>query len=304
MKAIVLIISILLLVSCSPENLWQKTGIVSPEPISIQSKTGSPDSSDENKVDVVRSFVGNRDSSISFSIDKPEDFTGSILYPQSKAEAEAMAQMLNAKCFGKDKIREFLASKIEDESLVAAMKNTVTLLEKGKRSLINVIVNFLPEFPVEEDTDETIKEIIETYNSIKDGINNSCTEFIKKMFDPLFDILSSSEDPTWGEYVKCQLMVNLLSGVLEGMENTVNGVMNVLSSEEMGEVLYNLGNEDDNNELNEKLYEVGVSALLEIASGVVSSVLSPIAIYNSVSYNYGKDIGLMSISDIFDLIEV
>ena len=35
---------------------------------------------------------------------------------------------------------------------------------------------------------------------------------------------------------------------------------------------------------------------MNIVDGVVSSVLSPIAVYNSISYSYGKDIGLMSFS--------
>ena len=54
----------------------------------------------------------------------------------------------------------------------------------------------------------------------------------------------------------------------------------------------------DKKELEENLEKVGVVALLNIVDGVVSSVLSPIAVYNSISYSYGKDIGLMSVSDI------
>ena len=169
---------IILSVSCSPENFWQKAGLAEPEPISISSKTGKADiSEDENKVDVVKSFVGDRDSAIAFSIDKPSDFNGSILYPQSKKEAESMVQMLNAKCFGKEKVIEYLSSEIDDQDLVGAMKNTVFLLNKGKTKIIDFIVGFLPEFD-EESADEDTKEIIKYYNSLRDSISKCCDDFI------------------------------------------------------------------------------------------------------------------------------
>ena len=301
MKAfIVTILSVLLLVSCSPVNLWQKAGLASPEPITIKGKTGSAGLTDEEKVDVVRSFVGDRDSYITFSIDKPSSFTGSVLYPQRKEEAEAMAQMLNAKCYDKDSVKKFLASEIENEELVAAMKNTVSLLQEGKATIINGIVGFLPDFPITEDTDETIKPIIEYYDSIKKNISDYCDDMVSALFDPLTDLLSSSDTPTWGEYVKCQLMINVFSGVLGSMDAIVDGVMNTLTSEEFTDAVFDLSKEEAQENLSSKLMKVGVSALLDIANGVVSSVISPLAVYNSISYSYGEDIGLMPITDIIN----
>lgn len=298
MKALFFILIIILSVSCSPENIWQKAGLAEPEPISISSKTGDADiSEDDNKVDVVKSFVGDRDSAIAFSIDKPEDFNGSILYPQSKKEAESMAQVLNAKCFGKEKVIEYLSSEIDDRDLVGAMKNTVFLLNQGRTTIIDFIVGFLPEFDAES-ADEDTKEIIKYYNSLRDSISKYCDDFISGLFDPLLSILSTSSNPTWGEYIKCQLMINLLSGVLEGMEKTVSEAVSLLSSEELNDYVFNLDETADKKELEENLEKVGVVALLNIVDGVVSSVLSPIAVYNSISYSYGKDIGLMSVSDI------
>lgn len=301
MKAfIVTILSVLLLVSCSPVNLWQKAGLASPEPITIKGKTGSAGLTDEEKVDVVRSFVGDRDSYITFSIDKPSSFTGSVLYPQRKEEAEAMAQMLNAKCYDKDSVKKFLASEIENEELVAAMKNTVSLLQEGKATIINGIVGFLPDFSITEDTDETIKPIIEYYDSIKKNISDYCKYMVSAMFDPLTDLLASSDAPTWGEYVKCQLMINVFSGVLGSMDAIVDGVMNTLTSEEFTDAVFDLSEKEAQENLSSKLMKVGVSALLDIANGVVSSVISPLAVYNSISYSYGEDIGLMPITDIIN----
>ena len=298
MKALFFILIIILSVSCSPENFWQKAGLAEPEPISISSKTGKADiSEDENKVDVVKSFVGDRDSAIAFSIDKPSDFNGCILYPQSKNEAESMAQVLNAKCFGKEKVIEYLSSEIDDQDLVGAMKNTVFLLNKGKTTIIDCIVGFLPVFDVDS-ADEKTEEIIKYYNSLRESISRYCDDFISGLFDPLLSILSTSSTPTWGEYIKCQLMINLFSGVLEGMEKTVSEAVSLLSSEELNDYVFNLDETADKKELEENLEKVGVVALLNIVDGVVSSVLSPIAVYNSISYSYGKDIGLMSVSDI------
>lgn len=41
-----------------------------------------------------------------------------------------------------------------------------------------------------------------------------------------------------------------------------------------------------------------ITDLMNIADGVVSSILSPIAVYNSISYSYGEEIGLMTVADI------
>ena len=298
MKALFFILIIILSVSCSPENFWQKAGLAEPEPISISSKTGKADiSEDDNKVDVVKSFVGDRDSAIAFSIDKPSDFNGCILYPQSKNEAESMAQVLNAKCFGKEKVIEYLSSEIDDRDLVGAMKNTVFLLNKGKTKIIDCIKDFLPEFD-EESADEETKEIIKYYNSLRDSISKYCDDFISGLFDPLLSILSTSSNPTWGEYIKCQLMINLLSGVLEGMEKIVSEALSLLSSEELKDDVFNLDETEDSEALKDNLMNVGVSSLMNIADGVVSSILSPIAVYNSISYSYGEEIGLMTVADI------
>lgn len=303
MKKLAFVLCLLLLVSCSPENLWQKAGVAKPEPISISGIIGNAAVSEDKKVDVFGSFTTYRDSSIiSFSIDTPSGFDGKILCPQSKEEAEKMAQMLNAKCFDKDKIKKYLSSEIQDEDLVKAMKNTVSLLDGGKESLKNMVVDFFPVFTIDEDTDDVTKEIIEAYNSLKYSVKDYSDKFIEEIFKPLVSILSSSQNPTWGEYVRCQLMVNLLSGVLESMESTVDGVMAVLFSNEMKEFVYNLGSEEEKEELLNNLQEVGVSALLEIANSVVSAVLSPLAIYNSISYSYGEDIGLMPVTEILNKI--
>ena len=260
--------------------------------MTISPKTGGAEEK-EGKVDVVKSFVGDRDSSIAFSIDKPDTFIGSILYPQTKEEAEAMAQTLNAKCFSQEKIKEFLSTSIEDEELVKAMKNTVFLLDSGRTTIIDGIVGFLPEFDADS-VDEKTKEIINYYNSLRKSISRYCDDFISGLFDPLLSILSTSSTPTWGEYIKCQLMINLFSGVLEGMEKIVSEAVSLLSSEELKDYVFDL----DSEALEENLKKVGVASLMNIVDGVVSSVLSPIAVYNSISYSYGKDIGLMSVSDI------
>ncbi|MGN1177683.1 MAG: hypothetical protein ACI4SI_01430, partial [Candidatus Ornithospirochaeta sp.] len=162
----------------------------------------------------------------------------------------------------------------------------------------------LPEFPpATEESSKEYKEILEYYNSFKGDVSSYCEKVIRGLFDPLFKLLSSSETPTWGEYIKCQLMINLLSGVLEGMERTVEEVFEVLSSEEMMDVVFNLGNKEEIEELQNKLMEVGIDSLLDAVNSLVSSVLPPLAVYNSISYKYGNDIDLMSLSQLLEKLE-
>ena len=215
-----------------------------------------------------------------------------------------MAEMLNAKCFSQHQIKAFLSSEIEDKDLVFAMKNTVFLLNSCRATLIEGIVGFLPEFPpATEESSKEYKEILEYYNSFKGDVSLYCDKVISGLFDPLLNLLSSSETPTWGEYIKCQLMINLLSGVLEGMERTVEEVFEVLSSEEMMDVVFNLENEEEIEELQNKLMEVGIDSLLDAVNSLVSSVLPPLAVYNSISYKYGNDINLMSLSQLLEKLE-
>ena len=301
MKLIVVLLSLLTLVSCQEANLWQSIGWAEPEPITLETKTGSAESS-EDKVDVVKSFTGDRGSMISFSIAKPDSFKGSILYAQSRVEAEAMAEMLNAKCYSKEKIEDYLRSPIDDPDLVEAMKNTVYLLDEGKNSIVDFIIGFLPTFEKTEDTSEFIASLIDYYDSVKDSIRKGTQSLLDDVFQPLLSLLSTSETPTWGEYVKCQLSINLIGGVFEGMDRTVEGVARILTEANLEEKIFNLETEEDSEELMNALYGVGIEALLEVSSGVISSVLSPVAVYNSISHNYGEVINMKSITDLFSTV--
>ena len=51
MKVIVFILSLFLLVSCSPENLWQKAGVVAPKPMTISPKTGGAEEKEGKKIE-------------------------------------------------------------------------------------------------------------------------------------------------------------------------------------------------------------------------------------------------------------
>ena len=87
------------------------------------------------------------------------------------------------------------------------------------------------------------------------------------------------------------------------MERTVEEVVEGLSSEEMRDGVFNLGNEEKIEELQGKLKEVGIHSLLDAVNSLVSSVLPPLAVYNSISYKYGNDINLMSLSQLLEKLE-
>ena len=69
------------------------------------------------------------------------------------------------------------------------------------------------------------------------------------------------------------------------------------------DVVFNLENEEEIEELQGKLMEVGIQSLLDAVNSLVSSVLPPLAVYNSISYKYGNDIDLMSLSQLLEKLE-
>ena len=68
-------------------------------------------------------------------------------------------------------------------------------------------------------------------------------------------------------------------------------------------IRFNLENEEEIEELQNKLMEVGIDSLLDAVNSLVSSVLPPLAVYNSISYKYGNDIDLMSLSQLLEKLE-
>lgn len=293
MRLIVILLSTLLLFSCEPANFWQKTEIAKKEPLRLEPSLLEVEEK-EGKVDVMSTFKAGDSSRIEFLIKKPEGLENMILRRQSRSEIENMAEVLSARCYTKEEIKAFLGSGINDENVLVALRNTVALLKYGEETVSDTIKDIIPEFKHEEGESEEEKALIDAFNSFKETISEIIEDTIELVFSPLYSILDSPADPTWGDYVRCILAVDLLGGTMEGIEGLVDAVVE-------SEVL-SMDLSASTEEIEDMLIERGAEALTTGLRRIVSSLLSPLAVYNNIAYSYGDAIGMVSCDKLIEKI--
>ena len=293
MRFFVILLSTLLLFSCEPANFWQKADIAKKEPLRLEPSLLEVEEK-EGKVDVMSTFKAGDSSRIEFLIDKPESLENMILRRQSRSEIENMAEVLSARCYTKEEIKAFLGSGINDENVLVALRNTVALLESGKDTVSSTLEGIIPEFKHEEGESEEEKALIDAFNSFRKTISELIKETIEIVFSPLYSILGSTKNPTWGDYVRCILAVDLLGGTMEGIEGLVGAV-------DESEVL-SMDLSASTEKIKETLYDRGAEALTTGLRRIVSSLLSPLAVYNNIAYSYGDAIGMKSCDKLIEKI--
>lgn len=293
MRFFVILLSTLLLFSCEPANFWQKADIAKKEPLRLEPSLLEVEEK-EGKVDVMSTFKAGDSSRIEFLIEKPESLENMILRRQSRSEIENMAEVLSARCYTKEEIKAFLGSGINDENVLVALRNTVALLKYGEETVSDTIKDIIPEFKHEEGESEEEKALIDAFNSFKETISEIIEDTIELVFSPLYSILDSPADPTWGDYVRCILAVDLLGGTMEGIEGLVDAVVE-------SEVL-SMDLSASTEEIENMLIERGAEALTTGLRRIVSSLLSPLAVYNNIAYSYGDAIGMKSCDKLIEKI--
>lgn len=293
MRFFVILLSTLLLFSCEPANFWQKADIAKKEPLRLEPSLLEVEEK-EGKVDVMSTFKAGDSSRIEFLIDKPESLENMILRRQSRSEIENMAEVLSARCYTKEEIKAFLGSGISDENVLVALRNTVALLKYGEETVSDTIKDIIPEFKHEEGESEEEKALIDAFNSFKETISEIIEDTIELVFSPLYSILDSPKNPTWGDYVRCILAVDLLGGTMEGIEGLVDAVVE-------SEVL-SMDLSASTEEIEDMLIERGAEALTTGLRRIVSSLLSPLAVYNNIAYSYGDAIGMESCDKLIEKI--
>ena len=285
MRFFVILLSTLLLFSCEPANFWQKADIAKKEPLRLEPSLLEVEEKG-GKVDVMSTFKAGDSSRIEFLIKKPEGLENMILRRQSRSEIENMAEVLSARCYTKEEIKAFLGSGINDENVRVALRNTVTLLEHGESTVSSTLKEIIPDFEHKEGESEEEKALIDAFISLRDNIKTLINETIELVFSPLYSILGSQKNPTWGDYVRCILAVDLLGGTMEGIEGLVGAV-------DESEVL-SMDLSASTEKIKETLYDRGAEALTTGLRRIVSSLLSPLAVYNNIAYSYGDAIGMKS----------
>ena len=293
MRFFVILLSTLLLFSCEPANFWQKADIAKKEPLRLEPSLLEVEEKG-GKVDVMSTFKAGDSSRIEFLIDKPESLENMILRRQSRSEIENMAEVLSARCYTKEEIKAFLGSGINDENVRVALRNTVTLLEHGESTVSSTLKEIIPDFEHKEGESEEEKALIDAFISLRDNIKTLINETIELVFSPLYSILGSQKNPTWGDYVRCILAVDLLGGTMEGIEGLVDAV-------DESEVL-SIDLSASKDEIEKKLFDRGAEALTTGLRRIVSSLLSPLAVYNNIAYSYGDAIRMESCDKLIEKI--
>ena len=284
MRLIVILLSTLLLFSCEPANFWQKTEIAKKEPLRLEPSLLEVEEK-EGKVDVMSTFKAGDSSRIEFLIDKPESLENMILRRQSRSEIENMAEVLSARCYTKEEIKAFLGSGINNENVLVALRNTVALLEHGKSTVSSTLNEIIPKFEHREGESEEEKALIDAFISLRATL---IEDTIVLVFSPLDSILDPTKNPTWGDYVRCILAVDLLGGTMEGIEGLVDAVVE-------SEVLsMDLSDPESKDDIYDMLFDRGAEALTTGLRRIVSSLLSPLAVYNNIAYSYGDAIDMKS----------
>lgn len=295
MRFFVILLSTLLLFSCEPANFWQKADIAKKEPLRLEPSLLEVEEKG-GKVDVMSTFKAGDSSRIEFLIDKPESLENMILRRQSRSEIENMAEVLSARCYTKEEIKAFLGSGINDENVRVALRNTVTLLEHGESTVSSTLKEIIPDFEHKEGESEEEKALIDAFISLRDNIKTLINETIELVFSPLYSILGSTKNPTWGDYVRCILAVDLLGGTMEGIEGLVVAV-------DESEVLsIDLSAPKSEDEIKDMLSKRGAEALTTGLRRIVSSLLSPLAVYNNIAYSYGDAIRMESCDKLIEKI--
>ena len=284
MRLIVILLSALLLFSCEPANFWQKTEIAKKEPLRLEPSLLEVEEK-EGKVDVMSTFKDGDSSRIKFLINKPESLENMILRRQSRSEIENMAEVLSARCYTKEEVKAFLRSGINDENVLVALRNTVALLEHGKSTVSSTLNEIIPKFEHREGESEEEKALIDAFISLRATL---IEDTIVLVFSPLDSILDPTKNPTWGDYVRCILAVDLLGGTMEGIEGLVDAVVE-------SEVLsMDLSDPESKDDIYDMLFDRGAEALTTGLRRIVSSLLSPLAVYNNIAYSYGDAIDMKS----------
>ena len=292
MRFFVILLSTLLLFSCEPANFWQKTEIAKKEPLRLEPSLLEVEEKG-GKVDVMSAFKAGDSSRIEFLIDKPESLENMILRRQSRSEIENMAEVLSARCYTKEEVKAFLRSGINDENVLVALRNTVALLEHGKSTVSSTLNEIIPKFEHREGESEEEKALIDAFISLRATL---IEDTIVLVFSPLDSILDPTKNPTWGDYVRCILAVDLLGGTMEGIEGLVDAV-------DESEVLsIDLSAPKSEDEIKDMLSKRGAEALTTGLRRIVSSLLSPLAVYNNIAYSYGDAIHMESCDKLIERI--
>lgn len=294
-KMIVTCLSLMLLLSCSLDNVWQKTGLAEKKPLELNAYVYEHEG-ESDSVDAVRAILGD-DHAISYSVTVEDSFTGKVLRSLDDKELEALTATIKAKCYSDDEIRAFLSAPLTDETIIYAMKGTAELFEKLKEDITEAVTSCLPAMDISPDASDAEKEFGQFWNDLVFEVKKYVKSQIQDFFNPVISFLSA-DTLTNADYITCQLTVNLVDGLLSSIED----VFTAASAELSNSRSIDLKTVEGRTEIGNTIQKAGVSVAMDAVSSVCHNLLTTVACMDQITNIYGHEVRLPSISTLLEAI--
>lgn len=294
-KMIVTCLSLILLFSCSLDNVWQKTGLAEKKPLELNAYVYEHEG-ESDSVDAVRAILGD-DHAISYSVTVEDSFTGKVLRSLDDKELEALTATIKAKCYSDDEIRAFLNAPLTDETIIYAMKGTAELFEKLKEDITEAVTSCLPAMDISPDASDAEKEFGQFWNDLVFEVKKYVKSQIQDFFNPVISFLSA-DTLTNADYITCQLTVNLVDGLLSSIED----VFTAASAELSNSRSIDLKTVEGRTEIGNTIQKAGVSVAMDAVSSVCHNLLTTVACMDQITNIYGHEVRLPSISTLLEAI--
>ncbi len=292
---IVTLLSLILLFSCSLDNVWQKTGAAEKKPLALTASVYEGNK-ENGKLDMVSAILGDGHA-ISFSVDMPDEFTGKILRSLSSDELETLTATIKAKCYTDDEMRAFLSAPLSDETITAGMRGAAQLFDACSDKITLAITSCLPIFEIRDDASDEERSFGEFYNRVINEMTKWIEGQIDGFFAPVTSFLSS-DTLTNGDYITCQLTVNLVDGLLESIEDVFASASAEISKPRSLDLTSSEGRE----KIKTTITKAGVSVAKDAVSSVCHNLLTPIACMDQITNVYGSEVKLPSISSLLSVL--
>ena len=294
-KMIVTCLSLMLLLSCSLDNVWQKTGLAEKKPLELNAYVYEHEG-ESDSVDAVRAILGD-DHAISYSVTVEDSFTGKVLRSLDDKELEALTATIKAKCYSDDEIRAFLSAPLTDETIIYAMKGTAELFKELAKEMTLAVTSCLPEMDISPDASDAEKEFGQFWNDLVVEVKKYVESQIQDFFNPVRAFLSA-DTLTNADYITCQLTVNLVDGLLSSIED----VFTAASAELSNSRSIDLKTVEGRTEIGNTIQKAGVSVAMDAVSSVCHNLLTTVACMDQITNIYGHEVRLPSISTLLEAI--
>ena len=303
-KFLSLFIVIVLLISCKAGNLYQDIGIAE-KPKLIINSFSVYHLPEDGKVNLFSLF--DADSALSFPVtfEKAEESKGKsyLLKTQNETQLNKMTELLMAPCFSISEINSYLNSPVEDLVLLDSIANAEAALTKTEASVMKFI-DGLSSLKLDSSSSLSEKDIEEINNYIS-KMQKALSSFFSEFYDSLNTFIQQNQaEWKWSDYLRMQLTLNLIGGVLQGINASYLTIEKTVNSSETQLQSFDFSKEEDINAfldyMKTNIGKTGKTILVNF----VSSLIDPLACYIQITERLknNTELGLVTVDDVVSLI--